>query len=171
MIAFSTQQIKKIWSRKMSNSNSLASFALHYPNMRMGRFLLKAGERIPIHIHAGQFGLAYLLQGKCVLTTYIVEAINDEEVFLTLDSKQTLTADSYSVITPQNNGHQIDAIEDCVFLDVFAPGQSEGKLSDYLEIIKSEQNGSRLIGRKIAAEEVDLPESLKNCHANYTEIV
>lgn len=154
----------------MSNLNPLANFAFHYPNMRMGRFQLKAGERIPIHIHADQFGLAYLLRGKCVLTTYIVEAINDEEVSLTLDSKQTLTADTYSVITPQNNGHEIEAIEDCVFFDVFAPGKREGKLSDYLEIIKSEQNGSRLIGRKIATEEVDLPESLKSCHANYTEI-
>lgn len=154
----------------MSNSNPLANFAFHYPNMRMGRFQLKAGERIPIHIHADQYGLAYLLQGKCVLTTYIIEALNDDEVVLTLNSKQTLTADSYSVITPQNNGHEIEAIEDCVFFDVFAPGQGEGRLSDYLEIIKSEQNGSRLIGRKIATEEVGLPESLKNNHDNYTEI-
>lgn len=154
----------------MPDPNPLANFALHYPNMRIGRFLLGAGERIPVHIHAGQFGMAYLLKGKCVVTTYVIDEINDEQVSLTLDSKQTLTAETYSILTPQKNAHQIEAVEDCIFLDVFAPGKSEGKLSDYLEIIKSEQNGSRLIGRKIATEEVDLPESLKSCHANYTEI-
>ena len=87
--------------------------------MRIGRFVLKAGEKIPLHIHAGQFGLAYLLSGKCNISTYLV-AETGHEFHLTLDKKQILTAHTYSILTPKVNAHQIEVIEECVFLDIFA---------------------------------------------------
>jgi len=138
--------------------------------MRIGRFVLKAGEKIPLHIHAGQFGLAYLLSGKCNISTYLV-AETGHEFHLTLDKKQILTAHTYSILTPKVNAHQIEVIEECVFLDIFAPGKAEGKLSDFLEIIQEKKNGAQLVARKIPLEKVVLPQSLLNNIDNYLAVV
>lgn len=47
----------------------------------MEGFALKAGEKIPLHIHLDQFGLAYLLQGKYILSVYAIDKIEDENFF------------------------------------------------------------------------------------------
>lgn len=154
----------------MSQTTSLENIALNYPNMRVHRITLKAGEEIPIHMHTGQFGFMYLLCGKCRLTTYSIEELRDEQFMLTLDSNHEIIAHDYATLTPYLNAHQIHAIEDSVFLDIFAPGKDEGKLSDYLEIISSEQNSSRIIGRKMSIEDVKLPDTLSNNMICHTEI-
>jgi len=155
----------------MTKLFALENFDYHFPNMRLGRFTLKAGEKISIHIHSGQFGFVYLLKGKCVLFTYKVDEIDNGLLELNLDSKETIVTDAYSIMTPKKNAHLIEAVEDSIFLDIFAPGKSGGeRLSDYLDIIKSEQNDSRLIARTISTEYAQLPESLKNESNGYTEV-
>lgn len=149
----------------------LESFSLEYPNMRAGRFTLQAGEEIPIHIHENQFGFAYLLSGKCQITTYVVEEIENELMLLTLDMKQELIAHNYSVLTPKINAHQIYAVEDTTFLDIFAPGSPRGELTTYLDIISSEKNNTQLVGKKISIAEVTLPASLVDIKDSYTKIM
>ena len=154
----------------MLDQHFLENFSFHYPNMRISRFSLKAGEKIPLHIHRNQFGLAYLLYGKCLVKTYEVEKIDEEQLLLTLNAQQELSTHSYCVITPKINAHQIHALEDSTFLDVFAPGLAEEKLSDYLDIIKSEKNGLRLTAKKMSIEDVELPVSLLKNMDSYTKI-
>lgn len=145
----------------MSKLHLLENFALHYPKMRISRFSLKAGEKIPLHIHANQFGLVYLLKGKCDLSTYTVDKIDRKRFLLLLDSKQMLTEDSYSILTPKKNAHQIDIIDDSIFLDIFSPGSTKKTLSVFLDIIESEQNGTRLVTKKTLMNNIKLPASLK----------
>lgn len=154
----------------MSESALVENFFLHYPNMRIGRSVLKSGDKIPIHVHTNQFGFGYLLKGKCIISTYEISDIGNESFSLVLTNKQTLTAGNYSILTPKINAHQIDVIEDSIFLDIFAPGKAEGMPSDYLKIIKTDEDGKRLIGKKVSIEDVELPASVKEGIGSYLVI-
>jgi len=139
----------------MSNSLLLEDFTLNYPNMRVSRFSLKVGEKIPLHVHQNQFGLAYLIQGRCLVTSYVVNKTNDDLFLLTLDKKQELLQHSYCILTPQVNAHEIYAHEDSIFLDIFAPGNNGERISDYLKVV-SDKNGSQLTAIKMSSEETKL---------------
>src|ERR1700722_5952478 len=105
----------------MKNKLVMNDFTLNYPNMRVSRFNLQAGERIPLHIHQHQFGLVYLIKGKCIITSYKVDKLEEELFQLTLDKKQELLNHSYCILTPQINAHEIYVVENSTFLDIFAP--------------------------------------------------
>lgn len=154
----------------MPTQMPLDDFALHYPNMRIGRFTLKAGETIPLHIHANQFGLAYLLEGKCQVTTYDVAPMEDELFLLTLRNQEDLTAHSYTMLTPKTDAHEIYAIEDSILLDIFAPGKAEGMVSEYLDVIKTNKDDTQLTAKIAIIESVKLPESLSNNTISFINI-
>lgn len=142
--------------------NNLINLDLCYPNMRVARFSLKAGEVIPLHLHKDQFGLVYLLYGKCSVITYHVNEMNDGLFRLQFNNKEIITANTYTVLTPNINAHEIEALEECTFLDIFSPGKSDGPLSSYLQIMDKEENTQAIIAKKISIEKANLPSSLKN---------
>jgi hypothetical protein len=74
-----------------------------------------------------------------------------------------------TALTPKINAHEIHVIEDCIFLDIFAPG-GDGRISDYLEIFQSTQNNSQITARKVAIEKVNLPTSLLSNLGHFEKI-
>ena len=142
----------------------LSNFALNYPNLKVGRFTLAKGETIPIHLHPGQYGMAYLLSGRCELYSYRLINQAGPVYNLSLPSIQILEKDQHSVLTPTDNAHKIVALEESCFFDVFAPGKSDGLLSTYLDIIQ--QTDQEITARAIDLSEAKLPKSIleNNCH-------
>lgn len=137
---------------------NMKNFAYSFPNMRVGKFLLKKNEVIPIHIHPQQYAMAYLLSGRAEITTYDILSQEDSEYQLKVESVAVKSGDDCQILTPTKNGHKIKAIEDTWFLDVFAPGKEEGILSTYLQII-NEADGV-IYAKSIPFEEAKLPSSL-----------
>jgi hypothetical protein len=153
----------------------LGNFSWHYPNMRIGRFNLKAGEKIPLHIHENQFAMAYLLTGKCVVKTYQIEKIASNKYLLELSAEQIMEAHDYSILTPKINAHEIEVTEDAVFLDVFAPGKQEGRLSEYLKVVNTELDEvvikeDQLVAEIVPFAAVEIPESLLTNLTSFTEV-
>ncbi len=109
---------------------------INFPKMRVGRFPLKKGEKIPLHIHYKQYGLAYLLSGRCFIKSYNILERDKEELSLMLFNEIEIQQHDYQILTPTLNAHEILAIEDCLFLDIFSPGKQAGLLSEYLEILE-----------------------------------
>lgn len=134
------------------------NFAYTFPNMRVGRFFLKKGEEIPLHIHPEQYGMAYLLTGKAEVTTYNILSQEDNQYRLEVESVDILCGGEHQVLTPVKNGHKIIAVEDTWFLDTFAPGRETGYLSVYLNII--EESRGVIVSESIPFDEAALPLSL-----------
>lgn len=144
----------------------LEDFSLDYPTMKVGRFTLKAGEKIPLHIHQNQYGLAYLLVGQCQIKTYEIVSIDEHLCELTLTSDSIKNVNDYCVLTPTINAHEITAIDNSTFLDVFSPGSQSGYLSTYLKVVTEQNPIGNVIAEKILIDDVDLPKSLKNNKSN-----
>lgn len=141
----------------------MSNFAYHFPTMRIGKFLLKKGETIPLHIHPSQYAMAYLLSGKAEISVYNILEQKQDEYSLFLDSVSLIETGDYQILTPTKNGHRIKALEDSWFLDTFSPGKEEGPLSVYLEVIAKQ--GDAIRARALPFDAASLPPSLRENHA------
>lgn len=140
------------------------NFALNYPNLKVGRFTLLKGETIPLHLHPDQFGMAYVVSGRCEVKSYQILERAESLFTLSIPKIEILEANDHAIITPVDNGHEIIALEDTCFLDMFAPGKSDGLLSTYLNII--EQTAEKIIARAIELSEAKLPASVMQNNCN-----
>lgn len=165
-----SQQLKTLFfsatiALSQCNGRKMENFVLQYSNMKVVRFNLKKGDEVPLHLHDGQNGFAYLLEGRCVLTNYHIDHEDDNSAELTYHSEQEVEANGYCALTPKLNAHKILALEDCIFLDCFAPSIAEDCRCAFLEIV--ETDGLKVKARKLERDEVQLPDYW---YANNTEI-
>jgi len=142
-------------------SQQLNDFSLQYPNMRIGRFSIKAGEIIPLHLHLRQYGFVYIVKGKCRIKNFTILSANENQYTLQLTDQRTVHEGEHSMITPTVNAHLITAIEDTTFLDSFYPGNKEGMLSQYCSIIDENTEQTQITAKIIPTEQANLPMSLR----------
>lgn len=66
----------------------MENFNFQFPQMHVGRFVLKQGEVIPLHIHPEQYATAYAIAGKAQIMSYDITSQNGQIYGLRLKSKE-----------------------------------------------------------------------------------
>ena len=76
-------------------STTLTPFDLQFPKMRVGRFSIKSGEIIPLHLHLEQDGFVYIVDGVVEIKTFTVLNVNKAHYSLELIGQQQLNENDY----------------------------------------------------------------------------
>ena len=147
----------------------LDNFNLYFPNMRVSRFQIKAGDTIPLHCHPNQYGFIYVLAGKCLIKNFETLNQNQENYQLKLINEVVVRTNDYLTITPTYNAHIIVAQEETVFLELFAPGVKSGFLSQHLEI-KENLRDNILVAKTIDIKSAKLPDYILHPAGNNLEV-
>lgn len=138
----------------------------YFPGMRITQFLIKKGDKIPLHGHPDQYGLLFVLEGKCSIKKYKILSRDDERYTIQIIDERVLINNEHSVITPVNNIHTLVAEEDTKLLDIFAPGVASGRLSEFLKILSEDDSNNYLTVAPIDISLVEMADYLKDSHGH-----
>lgn len=78
---------------------------LHGDNITMARLLLKKGAVVPLHHHINEQ----------------ISTITEGSLLFTIGGEETIVSAGESILIPPNVPHRVEALEDSVAIDVFAP--------------------------------------------------
>jgi hypothetical protein len=118
--------------------------------LHAGLFMIPKGNKIPLHDHPEMTVFFKVLWGRLRLKAYDWEHGFPFEGLANLRQDAILDgAEATHVVRPvQSNIHSIEALEDCAFVDLFAPPYSkeEGRVCrNYRELGYLERDGGRFM--------------------------
>ncbi|MBX9604022.1 MAG: cupin domain-containing protein, partial [Bryobacteraceae bacterium] len=79
--------------------------AIHTSALTVGRFHLRQGAAVPLHSHENEQ----------------VSMLESESLRFVLDGQETIAEPGAVVTIPPHVPHQVEALTDCVVVDVFSP--------------------------------------------------
>lgn len=118
-------------SQRMEQLNRGRSWSFdelyQHPNFHINLLMIPKGKMIPLHDHPKMHVLLKVLWGNLHLTSYDwAEEFPYEGIVRQTQNGVYDGSSETFLITPKNNNiHQIQAEEDCAFLDVLSPAYSE----------------------------------------------